>query len=719
MNDTAFPVGTFTLTATLPPNTQVAAGTDYNVTGLTTVTFTTTANGTHNIVINLANTAGGAGGTSTLMVSFNTAGASNYPAGTNLPFSISTSPVTNSTNTLNDTAFPVGTFTLTATLPANTEIVAGTDYTVTGTNTVTFTTTNGGNVTLVINLANSAGPVGGISTLTVGFDVSTASNFPAGTNIPFSISTTPPTNSTNSYNDTAFPAGTFTLVATLPANTQVAAGTGYNVTGTNTVTFTTTSGGTLSLTINIGNSGAGGASTLNLSFDPTASSNFPVGTNIPFNINTTPATSGTNTLSDTAFPVGSFIVTATLPANTQLIAGTNYTVTSATTASFTTTNGGTLNLVLNIGNTTPGGGGGGRNLPPIITFLQGQQTITSLAVTIGVPVVVTVIATDERGQGVTLNLDQDPSTGKNPPAAFNVLNQGQSTVTGTLTWAPGSDSIGVNGFIFVASNGTNQTTSTLPITVNNIIGGGGGGGGGGSSGGNITGGGTILGEKFNRCKYADNETESVVYLCMLGVIDGPSDAKDYYGKSKEMKFFGKSPIDRAEFTKIMVNIAYEESAIERIAKLIIQNNYYSFPDVEPIAWFARYISVAALDKHVHGYPHNGLFIPWNNIEISEAAKILFNTASHDNVKIAKDLEKATQDVKEPWFMRFALLAYAYGGFTPNLDQEPGLIYSKTLTRQQAADMIYTTILNAGIQPKGKLSQLKQEATSLHEGQKQL
>jgi hypothetical protein len=109
-----------------------------------------------------------------------------------------------------------------------------------------------------------------------------------------------------------------------------------------------------------------------------------------------------------------------------------------------------------------------------------------------------------------------------------------------------------------------------------------------------------------------------------------------------------------------------------------------------------------------------MFIPWNMIEISEATKILFNTAAHDNSKIKKDLEKAGKDVEDPWFMKFALLAYAYGGYTPKLTQDPGVIYSKTLTRQQAADIIYTTILNAGIETKGKLSELKQQLTTMNE-----
>ena len=166
----------------------------------------------------------------------------------------------------------------------------------------------------------------------------------------------------------------------------------------------------------------------------------------------------------------------------------------------------------------------------------------------------------------------------------------------------------------------------------------------------------------------------------------------------------------------MVNVTYEPSTIERVAALIDKNDFFAFPDVEPIAWFARFITVAKLDDHVHGYPDLGLYIPWNNIEISEAAKILFNTARHDNQKIKNDLEQASKDVGEsPWFMKFAALTYKYGGFTPDLTKEdPGIIYSRELTRQQAADMIYTTIQNAGIETKSHVSAYKENLRKVQE-----
>ena len=163
----------------------------------------------------------------------------------------------------------------------------------------------------------------------------------------------------------------------------------------------------------------------------------------------------------------------------------------------------------------------------------------------------------------------------------------------------------------------------------------------------------------------------------------------------------------------MINITYEKSDIQKVADLIMKNSFYAFPDVEPNAWFSPYISIGKIDDHIHGYPETGEYIPWNEIEISEAVKILLNTARHDNRKVSEDLAAAEKDVgNDPWFMKYALLCYAYGGFTPVMDKDPGLIYSRKLSRQEAADIIFTTILNAGVQAKSKLSALKSDIAQI-------
>ncbi len=366
-----------------------------------------------------------------------------------------------------------------------------------------------------------------------------------------------------------------------------------------------------------------------------------------------------------------------------------------------------------------GGGGGGRRRfgTPTITFIKDGQNITELTLARGEDSGVTVSADDGRGGVINLSLFTDPTENTTTTASFTVADQDTSAPVGTLTWTPDDEDTGEFDFVFQAL-GSVTTQETLKITVVDTVappstgGGGGGGGGGGSILGETT-----IEERVESCEYSDNKTESVVYLCLLGIIDPPNDNDTYNGQSKNKRYFGRDQITRAAFTKIMVNITYEDGTIQRVKELINKNEFYAFPDVEPIAWFSRFITVAKLDDHVHGYPDLGLFVPWGDIEISEAVKILFNTARHDNEKIQSDLSEAEADVGEDsaWFMKFAALAYKYGGYTPDMNgTDPGDIYSKKLSRQQAANIIYTTIQNAGIQPKSHVSALKEDLIKVQE-----
>jgi hypothetical protein len=212
-----------------------------------------------------------------------------------------------------------------------------------------------------------------------------------------------------------------------------------------------------------------------------------------------------------------------------------------------------------------------------------------------------------------------------------------------------------------------------------------------------------------QCQYQDNASKSVVSLCALGLMDG--------GKAL---FQGDARITRAEFTKMLIIATHENAEIEETGKRVVLANQYSFPDVKPNAWFAKYIAVAKEFNDVHGYPNSKTFVPWNTVRMSEALKIIFNTASDTNAKIMEDLKAARLEVRRTfleqyanaWFMPYAFLADQYGAvfFEPN--QDPGDQYSEELTRQKAADLVYAIIQNAGIEPKSKLSKLKQQLTLL-------
>jgi len=264
-----------------------------------------------------------------------------------------------------------------------------------------------------------------------------------------------------------------------------------------------------------------------------------------------------------------------------------------------------------------GGGGGGRLFgQPTIHFYFDGVEINEINVPVNAEIAIEVVATTTR-YSTNLRIVDDPS---DSGAVFVVPGDNPSLeVIGTFTLKPGQNLVGSHAYLFKADSTRNSNFDEKTLTVNvtstaptesgvreNII--------------NTT-------DPLARCRYDDNQTESVLFLCLLGIIDGPTSNSNYNGRSKNNGFGGNQLITRAAFTKIMINITYERDDIQKVADLIQKNNFYAFPDVEPSAWFSPFISVGKIDNHVQGY-ESGEYIPWNEIEISEAVKILFNTARH-------------------------------------------------------------------------------------------
>ncbi len=85
-------------------------------------------------------------------------------------------------------------------------------------------------------------------------------------------------------------------------------------------------------------------------------------------------------------------------------------------------------------------------------------------------------------------------------------------------------------------------------------------------------------------------------------------------------------INRAEFTKIIINAQYGSGEINNCLEENLQGSwsYAFFPDVPRDAWFAKYICVAYQNGIIAGYP-DGTFGPANNINFAEASKIIVNT----------------------------------------------------------------------------------------------
>ncbi len=81
-------------------------------------------------------------------------------------------------------------------------------------------------------------------------------------------------------------------------------------------------------------------------------------------------------------------------------------------------------------------------------------------------------------------------------------------------------------------------------------------------------------------------------------------------------FRPQNPVNRAEFTKIIIEATLGENPITSASDC--------FPDVSGSDWFASYVCYAKNNGVIAGYP-DGTFKPANTINLAEASKILVNT----------------------------------------------------------------------------------------------
>jgi hypothetical protein len=102
--------------------------------------------------------------------------------------------------------------------------------------------------------------------------------------------------------------------------------------------------------------------------------------------------------------------------------------------------------------------------------------------------------------------------------------------------------------------------------------------------------------------------DAINFMEAEGIVDGYEDGT----------YKPNATINRAEFTKILIESKYTDTEIESC----IWNDQFS--DVGLAAWYAKYICVARNVGIVDGYT-DGTYKPENMITFSEAAKIIVNT----------------------------------------------------------------------------------------------
>jgi uncharacterized protein YkwD len=157
----------------------------------------------------------------------------------------------------------------------------------------------------------------------------------------------------------------------------------------------------------------------------------------------------------------------------------------------------------------------------------------------------------------------------------------------------------------------------------------------------------------------DHEYASAIeFVKSKGIVSGYADGT----------FKPNNTINRAEFTKILIEAIFDTAAINNC----VAQNPTLFSDVKAADWFASYVCIAKLFFIINGYP-DGSFKPGNTINYAEAAKI---------ITISFNISPASINSSQQWYE-------AYTVPLQNLNAVPSSINGPThnLTRGEMAEMI--------------------------------
>ncbi|MDD3066285.1 MAG: S-layer homology domain-containing protein [Candidatus Gracilibacteria bacterium] len=174
--------------------------------------------------------------------------------------------------------------------------------------------------------------------------------------------------------------------------------------------------------------------------------------------------------------------------------------------------------------------------------------------------------------------------------------------------------------------------------------------------------------EFGDVDSRQNFFDAIQFVKREGMVNGYKDGS----------FQPSNLINRAEFTKIIVNTKYaSEVATNKLTEKC-------FPDVALDAWFAPFVCLAKSKGIIAGYP-DGDFKPENPVNLAEAVTIISNTFG---------LEIPAAASGEAWYQRF-LAKTSEMRITPLEFSDA----AASLTRGQMAELIMRATQNS----RGKLA----------------
>ncbi|MBN2306477.1 beta-propeller domain-containing protein [Candidatus Peregrinibacteria bacterium] len=158
----------------------------------------------------------------------------------------------------------------------------------------------------------------------------------------------------------------------------------------------------------------------------------------------------------------------------------------------------------------------------------------------------------------------------------------------------------------------------------------------------------VQGEHFNG--------DAIQFLKDNGIVQGYPDGS----------YKPDNRINRAEFTKIIIEAIYSDEEIEACSAA-------SFPDVPAGEWFSKYVCMAKKHGVVSGYP-DGTFKPAGFINFAEASKIIVE---------AEDVISVSTYIDEAW----------YAGYVKTLETLRAIpitvqAFDKQITRGEMSEIVY-------------------------------
>lgn len=171
---------------------------------------------------------------------------------------------------------------------------------------------------------------------------------------------------------------------------------------------------------------------------------------------------------------------------------------------------------------------------------------------------------------------------------------------------------------------------------------------------------SITNETFSDVPSTHLNYDAINYIQAQNIVQGYSDGT----------FRPDNPINRAEFTKIIMQAYYLGQAAG--------SNCFTDVGTE---WFAEYVCLSKIKNIISGYP-DGSFLPANNINFAEAAKILANV---NGFKVTPD--------PGTWYKPYVEKLAEVNAIPETITH-----FNQNVTRGEMAEMIYRLMVNVTNKP---------------------